>query len=93
MRVIYEREVFPRLDEFAPEFLLISAGFDAHRSDPLAELNWDEDDFVWLTQKLSDLAAKYAKGRLVSVLEGGYDLSALAASVKAHVETLCEVAK
>ena len=93
MRAIYEREVFPRLDEFAPEFLFISAGFDAHHLDPLAELNWDEDDFVWLTQKLSDLAAKHSKGRLVSVLEGGYDLSALAASVKAHVETLCEVAK
>ena len=93
MRAIYEREVFPRLDEFAPQFLFISAGFDAHRLDPLAELNWDKDDFVWLTQKLSDLAAKHAKGRLVSVLEGGYDLSALAACVKAHVETLCEVAK
>ena len=93
MRAIYEREVFPRLDEFAPQFLFISAGFDAHRSDPLAELNWDKDDFVWLTQKLSDLAAKHAKGRLVSALEGGYDLSALAACVKAHVETLCEVAK
>ena len=93
MRAVYEREAFPKLDAFAPEFLFISAGFDAHRSDPLAELNWDEDDFVWLTQKLSDLAAKHAKGRLVSVLEGGYDLSALAASVKAHVETLCEVAK
>ena len=93
MRAIYEREVFPRLDEFAPEFLFISAGFDAHRADPLAELNWHEDDFVWLTKKLSDLASKHAKGRLVSVLEGGYNLSALAASVKAHVETLCEVAK
>ena len=90
---IYEREVLPRLEAFAPEFLFISAGFDAHRADPLAELNWSEDDFVWLTRKLSNMAAKHAKGRLVSVLEGGYDLSALAASVKAHVETLCEVAK
>jgi len=93
MRGIYEREVLPRLEAFAPEFLFISAGFDAHRADPLAELNWSEDDFVWLTRKLSNVAAKHAKGRLVSVLEGGYDLSALAASVKAHVETLCEVAK
>ena len=93
MRGIYEREVLPRLEAFAPEFLFISAGFDAHRVDPLAELNWSEDDFVWLTRKLSNVAAKHAKGRLVSVLEGGYDLSALAASVKAHVETLCEVAK
>ena len=93
MRGIYEREVLPRLEAFAPEFLFISAGFDAHRADPLAELNWSEDDFVWLTRKLSNVAAKHAKGRLVSVLEGGYALSALAASVKAHVETLCEVAK
>jgi len=93
MRGIYEREVLPRLEAFAPEFLFISAGFDAHRADPLAELNWSEDDFVWLTRKLSNVAAKHAKGRLVSVLEGGYDLPALAASVKAHVETLCEVAK
>ena len=93
MRGIYEREVLPRLEAFAPEFLFISAGFDAHRADPLAELNWSEDDFVWLTRKLSNVAAKHAKGRLVSVLEGGYDLPALAASVKAHVETLCEVPK
>ena len=93
MRGIYEREVLPRLEAFAPEFLFISAGFDAHRADPLAELNWSEDDFVWLTSKLSNVAAKHAKGRLVSVLEGGYDLPALAASAKAHVETLCEVAK
>lgn len=93
MRGIYDQEVLPRLEAFAPEFLFISAGFDAHRADPLAELNWSEDDFVWLTRKLSNVAAKHAKGRLVSVLEGGYDLSALAASVKAHVETLCEVAK
>jgi acetoin utilization deacetylase AcuC-like enzyme len=93
MRAAYERLAFPRLEAFAPELVLISAGFDAHHSDPLAELNWVEEDFVWLTQKLMALAQRHAKGRLVSVLEGGYDLPALASSVKVHVETLSEIAK
>jgi acetoin utilization deacetylase AcuC-like enzyme len=93
MRAAYERLVFPRLEAFAPELVLISAGFDAHRSDPLAELNWVEEDFVWLTQRLMSLAQRHSKCRLVSVLEGGYDLPALAFSVKVHVETLSEIAK
>ena len=89
----YERLVFPKLEEFAPEFLFISAGFDAHAADPLAELNWVEKDFIWLTRQLNQIAEKHCKGRVVSVLEGGYDLDALASSVKAHVETLKEVTK
>lgn len=93
MREAYERLVFPKLEEFAPEFLFISAGFDAHAADPLAELNWVEKDFIWLTRQLNQIAEKHCKGRVVSVLEGGYDLDALASSVKAHVETLKEVTK
>jgi acetoin utilization deacetylase AcuC-like enzyme len=70
--------------------LLISAGFDAHKSDPLAGLNLTEDDFTWITQKLCDLAEKHCQGRVVSCLEGGYNLDALAASTRAHVEVLME---
>lgn len=77
-----------RLDAFAPELVIISAGFDAHREDPLAQLNWDEKDFVWITERLCDLADRHAQGRVVSCLEGGYDLSALATSVAAHVDVL-----
>ncbi|MFD1510235.1 histone deacetylase family protein [Lacimonas salitolerans] len=88
MRAVYEAQVFPRIDAYQPELLLISAGFDAHRADPLANLNWETDDFVWLTQRLCALAAKHCAGRVVSVLEGGYDLNALAASAAAHVNAL-----
>ena len=90
MRETYERVVLPRLDEFAPELLLISAGFDAHTADPLADLNWHEGDYTWLTQALCDVADAHCGGRLVSTLEGGYDLDALAASVAAHVKVLTE---
>ena len=93
MREAYRRLVFPKLEKFAPEFLFISAGFDAHKADPLADLNWLEEDFIWLTRQLKQIADEYCKGRLVSVLEGGYDLEALAASVKAHVEILKEGTK
>ena len=80
--------ILPRLDAFAPDLVLISAGFDAHRADPLAELAWDEEDFAWITDRLCDVAARHAGGRVVSCLEGGYDLDALAASAAAHVEVL-----
>ena len=90
MRTLYEAEVFPALDAWEPELILISAGFDAHQDDPLANLNWKEADYVWLTRRLCDLADKHAKGRVVSCLEGGYDLEALAASVAAHVGVLQE---
>jgi acetoin utilization deacetylase AcuC-like enzyme len=88
MRQVYEAEVFPALQSFKPELILISAGFDAHRDDPLAGLNWRTEDFTWLTERLCDLAAELCAGRVVSCLEGGYDLDALAASVAAHVNVL-----
>ena len=90
MRAAYEGEVFPALEAWRPELILISAGFDAHANDPLAQLNWREGDFAWLTQRLCDLADTHAQGRVVSCLEGGYDLDALAASVAAHVGVLQE---
>jgi acetoin utilization deacetylase AcuC-like enzyme len=90
MRRAYEREVLPALHDFAPELVIVSAGFDAHAADPLANLEWTEPDFAWLTEKLCDLADAHAGGRLVSTLEGGYDLKALAASTAAHVRVLME---
>ncbi|WP_096786915.1 histone deacetylase family protein [Rhodobacter sp. CZR27] len=90
MREAYEAQVLPRLDAFRPELILISAGFDAHAADPLAGLNWRESDFRWLTGRLCDVAAAHCGGRVVSTLEGGYDLAALAASVAAHVGVLLE---
>ncbi|MDP3261542.1 MAG: histone deacetylase family protein [Tabrizicola sp.] len=86
MRAAYERLVFPALEAWQPELLLISAGFDAHADDPLAGLEWQAEDYAWLTGRLCD----FAGGRVVSTLEGGYDLSALAASVAAHVRVLEE---
>jgi acetoin utilization deacetylase AcuC-like enzyme len=77
-----------RLREWEPELIVISAGFDAHRDDPLAGLRWDEDDFARLTAAICDVAGECCPGRVVSTLEGGYDLPALAASVAAHVGEL-----
>ncbi|MEE8445792.1 MAG: histone deacetylase family protein [Alphaproteobacteria bacterium] len=82
--------ILPALDEFKPEFLLISAGFDAHRDDPLAALNLTEDDFAWVTRELLRVADRHCGGRLVSTLEGGYDLPALGRSAAAHVAALME---
>jgi acetoin utilization deacetylase AcuC-like enzyme len=87
-RQAFESVILPRLREFAPDFLVISAGFDAHMRDPLANLNLLEADFEWATRKLMELAEKTAGGRVVSVLEGGYDLVGLANSVAAHVSAL-----
>ena len=89
-RAAMEAMVLPALDDFAPELLLISAGFDAHRADPLAQMALVEEDFAWVTHRLCDLADAHAGGRVVSTLEGGYDLPALAASVAAHVDVLME---
>lgn len=85
-----ERMVLPRVDAFAPELVLVSAGFDAHQADPLAGLNLTTADFGWVTEKLCDLADRHCQGRLVSALEGGYDLAALGASAAAHVKVLEE---
>ncbi len=83
-----ERIMLPALDEFRPELVLISAGFDAHRDDPLAQLMLEEADYAWATQQLLDVARRHAGGRVVSTLEGGYDLAALGASAAAHVRAL-----
>ncbi len=90
MRSAYEARVFPALEAFAPEFLLVSAGFDAHVDDPLANLEWHADDYRWLTGRLCDIADTHSGGRIVSTLEGGYDLQALEACVTAHVGVLEE---
>lgn len=90
MRTVYAQTVFPRLRKFAPELILVSAGFDAHRDDPLAQLNWSTEDFQWLGRELCAAAREICQGRLVSVLEGGYDLHALAASAKVFVNELIE---
>jgi len=89
-RAALETRVLPRLADFRPELIIISAGFDAHMRDPLARINLDESDFVWATQKLMDVADRCAGGRIVSVLEGGYDLRALGNSVAAHVTALMQ---
>ncbi|MCL6284880.1 histone deacetylase family protein [Ruegeria sp. 2012CJ41-6] len=93
MRDAYEQLAFPRLRDFKPELIIISAGFDAHQDDPLAGLNWATADFAWLTREICLLAAELCEGRIVSTLEGGYDLNALAASTKAHVEELIKAAQ
>jgi acetoin utilization deacetylase AcuC-like enzyme len=82
------RTVLPALDEFRPEMVLISAGFDAHKADPLAQLQLDEADFTWATEQLLAIAQTHARGRVVSTLEGGYNLRALGASAAAHVRAL-----
>ena len=87
-RRTFEARILPALDQFAPELLLVSAGFDAHRADPLAGLELEEADFAWVTARLTEAARRHAGGRLVSVLEGGYDLRALAACAAAHVQSL-----
>ncbi len=93
MRVTYEHQAFPRLREFRPDLIVISAGFDAHADDPLAQLNWATGDFRWLTAQLCGLAGELCGGRIVSTLEGGYDLNALAAAARAHVEELMKAAR
>ncbi|HEX2116064.1 MAG TPA: histone deacetylase family protein [Alphaproteobacteria bacterium] len=84
----FERHILPALDRFKPDLVMISAGFDAHADDPLASLQLHEDDYEWVTAALLEVAETHAKGRLVSTLEGGYDLRALAASAAAHVRAL-----
>ena len=87
-REAFETVILPRLREFRPDIMIISAGFDAHTRDPLANLNLVEADFSWATRKLMEIADASAKGRVVSLLEGGYDLQGLSRSVAAHVTAL-----
>jgi acetoin utilization deacetylase AcuC-like enzyme len=91
MRAAYQKKVFPALRAFSPELLLISAGFDAHEWDPLGELGWTTADYRWLTENLVQIADECAGGRVVSVLEGGYDLQALTEAVAAHVSAMIKV--
>jgi acetoin utilization deacetylase AcuC-like enzyme len=88
VRKKYNAIIFPALRAFKPQLLLISAGFDAHKDDPLGAVMLVEDDYRWLTQELLAVANEYCAGRVISALEGGYDLKALAASVAVHVEAL-----
>jgi len=90
IRQLLRDTILPRLEAFAPELLLISAGFDAHEDDPLANLMWTTEDFSWITRELCAFADRACGGRVVSTLEGGYDLNALAASVAAHVTEMME---
>lgn len=87
-RAVWSDIILPELDRFAPGLLIVSAGFDAHKADPLAQLRLETEDFRWITNQLVRIADRHCGGRLVSLLEGGYDLDALAASAAAHVREL-----
>ncbi|PRD45699.1 acetoin utilization protein [Phyllobacterium phragmitis] len=87
-REAFTSRVLPALDEFRPDLIIVSAGFDAHHRDPLAEINLDESDFDWATGKLMDRAERFSGNRLVSILEGGYDLQGLSQSAAAHITRL-----
>jgi acetoin utilization deacetylase AcuC-like enzyme len=87
-REAFSTVILPALEAFGPEFVIISAGFDAHRADPLAQLMLVEADYAWATERLVEVAKNHAQGRIVSSLEGGYDLDALAESAAAHVAAL-----
>lgn len=89
-RDLWDSVLLPRLHAFKPQLILISAGFDAHRDDPLADIRLGQEDYAWLTERLVALARVHAGGRLVSTLEGGYNLAALAASTTAHLTALME---
>ena len=86
----FRERILTPLHNFSPDLIVISAGFDAHRDDPLGGLNLVEADFMWATEQLTDMARRHANGRVVSMLEGGYDLTGLARSVAVHVKTLME---
>src|SRR5690606_5936339 len=81
----------PALERFKPQLIFVSAGFDAHRDDDLSNLGWTDGDYAWVTRQIVAQAKRHADGRVVSVLEGGYDLPALARSVEQHVRELLEV--
>ena len=87
-REAFRARVLPAVDNFSPDLIIISAGFDAHHRDPLAEMYLTEEDFDWATGQLLDRAARSAGNRLVSLLEGGYDLDGLSSSVAAHVRRM-----
>jgi acetoin utilization deacetylase AcuC-like enzyme len=89
-REAFESRILPTLHNFGPDLLIVSAGFDAHQADPLANLRLVEADYLWVTEKLADMAKRHCNGRIVSMLEGGYDLNALARSVAVHIKALMD---
>lgn len=91
VRELIDMMWIPRLDDFKPEMIFISAGFDAHRDDDLGQMGLVEQDFAWITQRIKDVAKRHCKGRIVSSLEGGYNLQALAKSVEAHIRVLADL--
>jgi acetoin utilization deacetylase AcuC-like enzyme len=91
IRELIEKHWLPRLETFRPEMIFISAGFDAHREDDLGQLGLVEADYAWITQQLKAVARRHAGGRIVSCLEGGYNLSALGRSVEAHLRALADL--
>jgi acetoin utilization deacetylase AcuC-like enzyme len=90
-RALIEEYWLPRLEAFAPEMIFISAGFDAHRDDDMGQMGLVESDYAWITRRIKDVAKRHAQGRIVSCLEGGYNLLALARSVEAHVRVLADI--
>ena len=91
IRELIEQEWMPRLEAFRPQMIFISAGFDAHREDDLGQLGLTENDYTWITTRVKDIAKKHASGRIVSSLEGGYNLDALGRSVEAHLRVLADL--
>ncbi len=91
IRELIEMMWIPRLEAFKPEMIFISAGFDAHREDDMAQMNMNEQDYAWITERIKNVAKRHAKGRIVSSLEGGYSLSALGRSVEAHIRVLADL--
>ena len=87
-RLAMSQRILPALDVFRPDLVLVSAGFDAHKNDPLAQLMLEDGDYTWVTEKLLEIVYRHAKGRLVATLEGGYDLASLGACVAAHIRVL-----
>lgn len=91
VRELIEALWMPKLEEFKPQMIFVSAGFDAHRDDDLGQLGLNENDYYWITSRIHDVARRFSQGRIVSLLEGGYNLDALASSVEAHLRVLAEV--
>ena len=85
---IFDQKILRPIDKFKPEIILISAGFDAHKRDPLANINLESEDFYQITKQIVDLSRIHSKGRIISFLEGGYDLLALSESIKQHLLAL-----
>ena len=91
VRELIEMMWIPRLETFKPEMIFISAGFDAHREDGIGQMNLNEQDYAWITERIRNVAKRHARGRIVSALEGGYNLSALGRSVEAHIRVLANL--